>query len=215
MSGDGRQAAGPDHAVPVGGAVPQSGGAGSDPSAPESVHLAMWPEVRRALIDQQLMDEMRLAQRLVSLGHAARNSANLKVRQPLAEAVFVVRQRRSRCRAQHLAGTIAEELNVKAVTCRGLGLGYGDLQPESAAESVWRRLMKGDFPKVQKMLREGIAGRCRRWAKMLLAGQTSDGGCRRQDLRDHAGAVRSASGQRRKVTPSPKSMAMWRRWQLS
>ena len=41
------------------------------------------------MIDQQLMDNMRLAQRLVSLGHAARNTANLKVRQPLAEAMVI------------------------------------------------------------------------------------------------------------------------------
>ncbi|NDJ76894.1 MAG: isoleucine--tRNA ligase, partial [Chloroflexi bacterium] len=58
---------------------------------PESVHLAQWPAADETLIDERLMDDMRLAQKLVSLGHAARNSASLKVRQPLAEAVFVVR----------------------------------------------------------------------------------------------------------------------------
>jgi isoleucyl-tRNA synthetase len=48
----------------------------------------MWPTYDEALIDDKVMGDMRLAQRLVSLGHAARNSANLKVRLPLTEIVF-------------------------------------------------------------------------------------------------------------------------------
>ncbi|MEJ5250233.1 MAG: class I tRNA ligase family protein, partial [Caldilinea sp.] len=63
----------------------------ADPTAPESVHLARWPVYDPTRIDEKLMGDMRLAQRLVSLGHAARNSAGIKVRQPLPEAVFVVR----------------------------------------------------------------------------------------------------------------------------
>ncbi len=81
----------------------------------ESVHLAQWPTVDPAVIDQQLMENMRLAQRLVSLGHSARNTANLKVRQPLAEAIFVVRSTAEADVVRRLAGTIMEELNVKAV----------------------------------------------------------------------------------------------------
>lgn len=47
------------------------------------------------------MDDMRLAQKLVSLGHAARNSANLKVRQPLARLCQRGRHQRPRlARAQ-------------------------------------------------------------------------------------------------------------------
>ncbi|MCC6804345.1 MAG: class I tRNA ligase family protein, partial [Anaerolineae bacterium] len=49
---------------------------------PESVHLALWPEYDPALVDQQLIDEMRLVQRLVSLGRAARETVKLGVRQP-------------------------------------------------------------------------------------------------------------------------------------
>jgi isoleucyl-tRNA synthetase len=142
-----------------------------DPGAPDSVHLAFWPKFDESLINQKVMDDMRLAQKLVSLGHAARNSANLRVRQPLAEAVFVVRYNAEKDVVSALAGTIAEELNVKAVRV-----------VESADEMVSYKLnplpqvlgraLKGDFPKVQKALREGAPADVERWAKTLLAGET-------------------------------------------
>ncbi|HMN30526.1 MAG TPA: isoleucine--tRNA ligase, partial [Caldilineaceae bacterium] len=49
-----------------------------DPSAPNSVHLCRWPQVNEALIDEQLSADMQLVQRVTSLGHAARQNANLK-----------------------------------------------------------------------------------------------------------------------------------------
>jgi len=141
-----------------------------DSTAPESVHLAFWPEWDEALIDRKLMDDMRLAQRLVSLGHAARNSANLKVRQPLSEAVFVVRDASERPVVEALAGTIADELNVKQVRVVASAdemVSY-KLNP---LPQVLGRALKGDFPKVQRALREGAPDDVERWAKALLAGE--------------------------------------------
>jgi isoleucyl-tRNA synthetase len=141
-----------------------------DANAPESVHLALWPSYDEALIDQKVMDDMRLAQKLVSLGHAARNSANLKVRQPLAEGLFVVRYPAEKPVVEALAGTIAEELNIKAVR-------LADSAEEMVSYSlnplpqVLGRALKGDFPKVQKALREGEPADVDRWAKALLAGE--------------------------------------------
>ncbi|MEI2624278.1 MAG: class I tRNA ligase family protein [Giesbergeria sp.] len=68
-----------------------------DETAPESVHLAEWPEVMEEFIDESLNREMQVVMRLVSLGHSARQKANRKVRQPLAEAAFSVG---NACRAQ-------------------------------------------------------------------------------------------------------------------
>src|SRR5258707_12561783 len=87
-----------------------------DASAPDSVHLSQWPAFNTALIDQRLMDEMGLVKRLVSLGHAARNSVNMKVRQPLEEAAFAVRTPVEAKALRSLAYTVAEELNVKTVS---------------------------------------------------------------------------------------------------
>src|SRR6185503_19696939 len=51
-------------------------GAGLD--APESVHLGDWPAVNQSLIDRDLSESVRLVQRIVSLGRAARAKANIK-----------------------------------------------------------------------------------------------------------------------------------------
>jgi isoleucyl-tRNA synthetase len=69
--------------------------------APDSVHLARWPQVEFRLIDEQLSADMAMVQRVTSLGHAARQNANLKVRQPLAQVVVRTRtpKKRRRCAA--------------------------------------------------------------------------------------------------------------------
>ncbi len=142
-----------------------------DASAPESVHMAPWPQADSALIDQRLLDEMALVKRLVSLGHAARNSVNIKVRQPLAEATFAVRTPAEAKALRMLAYTIAEELNVKSVTVMesaGEMIRYS-LNP--LPQKLGKRL-GANFPKVQKMLREGSEAEVTAWAKQLMNGQT-------------------------------------------
>jgi isoleucyl-tRNA synthetase len=86
-----------------------------DEKAPESVHLSQWPTWDDALIDDKLNREMDLAMRLASLGHAARNKANRKVRQPLAEVAFSVGNADERRTIEKYADLLADELNVKKV----------------------------------------------------------------------------------------------------
>ncbi len=81
----------------------------------ESVHLADWPEYDLNLIDDELNREMRLVQKLVSLGHNARQSAQLKVRQPLAEVVFWAGGYTQGELIERYSGLISDELNVKQV----------------------------------------------------------------------------------------------------
>lgn len=81
----------------------------------ESVHLADWPEYDLNLIDDELNREMRLVQKLVSLGHSARQSAQLKVRQPLAEVVFWAGGYTQGELIERYSGLISDELNVKQV----------------------------------------------------------------------------------------------------
>ena len=87
----------------------------ADPAAPESVHLADWPEFDADVIDETLNHEMRLVQKLVSLGHNGRQRARLKVRQPLAEAAFWAGSHAGVELIARYADLIAEELNVKKV----------------------------------------------------------------------------------------------------
>jgi isoleucyl-tRNA synthetase len=86
----------------------------SDRQAPESVHHQSWPSPSEA-IAAPLLEEMDLVLRLVSLGHAARNTAGRKLRQPLSELAFTVRQPREAEVVLRFAGLIADELNVKSV----------------------------------------------------------------------------------------------------
>jgi isoleucyl-tRNA synthetase len=86
-----------------------------DAEALESVHHCAWPKVDEALLDAQLVNEMDLVMRLVSLGHAARNASGLKVRQPLAEAAFGVGTAEDRQMLPAYFDLIADELNVKRV----------------------------------------------------------------------------------------------------
>ena len=86
-----------------------------DESAPESVHLTDWPKYNEALVDETLNRDMALVMRLVSLGHAARQKANRKVRQPLKEAAFSLGNVAERPAVQAFADLIEDELNVKGV----------------------------------------------------------------------------------------------------
>ncbi len=86
-----------------------------DADAPESVHLSAWADLDESLIDETLNREMAVVMKLVSLGHAARQKASLKVRQPLAEAAFFVGNADERNAIATYAELIKAELNVKAV----------------------------------------------------------------------------------------------------
>jgi isoleucyl-tRNA synthetase len=89
----------------------------TDQSAPESVHLAEWPEADEALVDEELSRRMEAARRVVALGRAARNAAAIKTRQPLQEVVVVPEAAegapRFRQSLKSLEDIVLDELNVK------------------------------------------------------------------------------------------------------
>ncbi len=57
------------------------------PGAPDSVHLADWPDSATTAVDLELAQQMALVRRLVELGRAARASTGVKTRQPLGRAL--------------------------------------------------------------------------------------------------------------------------------
>ncbi len=89
----------------------------ADAAAPEGVHLADWPEVDEALVDEELSKDMAAARRVVALGRAARNAAATKTRQPLREVVVVPEAADGapefREGIESLRGMVLDELNVK------------------------------------------------------------------------------------------------------
>ena len=88
---------------------------GANPDAPESVHHCAYPQVNTTLVDRQLLNDVALTQRLVSLGRAARNKAGIKVRQPLREMVVRVANKGDEESVRRMEAQVLEELNVKRV----------------------------------------------------------------------------------------------------
>ena len=83
---------------------------GLDRDAEESIHLCSWPEVNEAEVDKKLEEEMDLAYTIVKLGRSARNSVNIKNRQPLSKMLISVKNL-----PEYYSDIVKEELNVKDV----------------------------------------------------------------------------------------------------
>jgi isoleucyl-tRNA synthetase len=86
----------------------------AQPQAYESIHHCDWPVTGDAVIDTDIIQQMALARTIASLGLGARNSANIKVRQPLAKALVYAGDNRAELLPE-LVELVADELNVKAI----------------------------------------------------------------------------------------------------
>ena len=82
-----------------------------DKSAPVSIHLCDFPAADEEMIDKSLEENMDEVVKVVVLGRACRNAANIKNRQPIAK-MFV---KSDKAPGDTFISIIAEELNVKAV----------------------------------------------------------------------------------------------------
>ncbi len=78
----------------------------------KSVHLEDFPEAREELIDDKLEEKMGLVRELVTLGRAAREREEIKVRQPIPRVLIDGRNKEL---ISDLVPLIKEELNVKEV----------------------------------------------------------------------------------------------------
>ena len=83
-----------------------------DKTAPESVHLCDFPVVKEEWIDEKLEADMEEVLDTVVMGRAARNTANIKNRQPIAQ-MYV---KADHALSDFYVEIIEEELNVKKVT---------------------------------------------------------------------------------------------------
>ena len=83
-----------------------------DSSAPESIHLCDFPTVNEDYIDTKLEDSMEEVLKIVVMGRAARNAANIKNRQPIGN-MYV---KAANVLDDFYVDIIEDELNVKKVT---------------------------------------------------------------------------------------------------
>jgi isoleucyl-tRNA synthetase len=82
-----------------------------DKNAPESIHLCDFPSVDEMHIDKQLEADMDEVLKVVVLGRAARNTANIKNRQPIGKMYVKADHELS----DFYVEIIEDELNVKSV----------------------------------------------------------------------------------------------------
>ena len=82
-----------------------------DKEAIESIHLCDFPKVEEAWINKELEDDMEELLKIVVLGRAARNTANIKNRQPIG-TMYIKADKEM---GQFYTDIIADELNVKEV----------------------------------------------------------------------------------------------------
>ena len=85
--------------------------AGIDKTAPESIHLCDFPVANEAYIDKELEANMDKVLRIVVVGRACRNAANIKNRQPIGKMYVKAEAELS----DFYKEIIEDELNVKEV----------------------------------------------------------------------------------------------------
>lgn len=124
-----------------------------DSNAPDSVHLSRWPAVNAAHIDEQLSADMEVVQRVTSLGHAARQSANLKVRQPLAQVVVRTRTNEERAGLLRLQQFVLDELNVKTLAFTDAAGDLVDVSVFPYPKQLGQKYGKG-YPKIRAAMAE-------------------------------------------------------------
>ncbi|MBE5870729.1 MAG: isoleucine--tRNA ligase [Lachnospiraceae bacterium] len=83
----------------------------NDASAPESVHLCDFPTANPAFVDKKLEEDMDEVLKIVVMGRAARNTANIKNRQPIG-TMFVKADHEL---SEFYKEIIEDELNVKKI----------------------------------------------------------------------------------------------------
>jgi isoleucyl-tRNA synthetase len=108
--------------------------------AAPSVHLELYPQADQSLIDTDLERKMAGVLKAVSVGHALRNSVQVKVRTPLAE-MFVASPYAAETdwlARDEFAFLVRDELNIKKIT----------LIDDPAALIIYR--VKPDFAKLGK-----------------------------------------------------------------
>ncbi|RBY77162.1 isoleucine--tRNA ligase [Geodermatophilus sp. TF02-6] len=109
--------------------------------APDSVHLAAWPQADADARDPELVEQVALVRRLVELGRSARTKALVRTRQPLARAVVAAPGWSSLPR--DLVAEVADELNVaELMDLSAVGGDLVDVSVKVDFRAVGRRLGK-------------------------------------------------------------------------
>ncbi len=145
---------------------------------PKSVHLTDFPSPNAGAIDADLESRMAAAQRVVSLGRAARAKARQKVRQPLREVTIFPPGEWAAGTLDGMTELVASELNVKLVSIRADADGFVQMSIKPNFAALGSRL-GARVKELQKALgswdKSAIDNyRRRQSAIMTIGGETID-----------------------------------------
>jgi isoleucyl-tRNA synthetase len=125
-----------------------------DKKASESVHLTDYPVVEEKYLDQALENHMQDVMNVVKLGRSARNTAQIKVRQPLQRIYVAYKMKQDRQLDPQLVQIVRDELNIKDieyVTADSKELAGYKAQPDLTKLG---RKLRGDMGKVKEALEQ-------------------------------------------------------------
>ena len=94
-----------------------------------------------------------MVQRVTSLGHSARQTANLKVRQPLAQVVVSTRTHAERASLKRLEQFVLGELNVKQLVFSDAASDLVDVEVFPYPRQLGQKYGKG-YPRIRQAMSE-------------------------------------------------------------
>ncbi|MBP9706576.1 MAG: isoleucine--tRNA ligase [Oligoflexales bacterium] len=98
-----------------------------------SIHLSLFPKSNDTYLDQDLMQQMRLAQDICSLTLSVREKEKIKVRQPLKKLLIPVIDTKMQSNIEKVAAIILHETNIK------------EIEYVSADSNIFKRRIKANF----------------------------------------------------------------------
>ncbi len=101
-----------------------------------SVNLESWPETNKSLIDKDLENQMIQVRKICQDIHAARQLANLKIRQPLSLVTIIEKI------SDELLNVIKDETNIKKITIGDKFSLDTNLTPKLIAEGEYRDFIR-------------------------------------------------------------------------
>ena len=142
-----------------------------DPEAPVSIHLTDFPAVQEELIDGELNEDMDALVRLTWIAKSARETARIKIRQPLSTLTLGPANEIEKRAALRFSDLLCEELNVKKLETEN----PGTAAPEVPVEYVVKpnlKLLKKRLKKQTSAFKKAFPAIAKETGKALGEGQT-------------------------------------------
>ncbi|MDH3748541.1 MAG: isoleucine--tRNA ligase [Gammaproteobacteria bacterium] len=137
-----------------------------DPTAPDSVHMADWPEADSDWRNDKLLHDIDVVQKVVGLGRQARGQSGVRTRQPLSLLRVRAPDDRAAKALDDHQDQIKEELNVKAIEFIERDAAHIKYRYKPNLPSLGKKKLGKEIPKIREALQKEdgakIAGKVER-----------------------------------------------------